>query len=333
MKRALIVGVDHYPDQPLAGCVADAEAMAGLLKRNADGSPNWTVSLITSHNNAPLSVTRPRLREHLSRLFDNSRDFDLLFFFSGHGAATRWGTEFVTQDAVRDSLGVSMDDLLTLANNSPARSVTLILDCCFSGAAGNPTSLQDGGTAEAFRLNRALLREGVTVLAASRPTEPSLETMGHGIFTRVLLEGLEGGATDQLGNVTALSLYAYASPYFNAWHQQPTFKSHVTKPTLLRTGPAWIDAALLRRLPEHFPTADSRVRLTPEHEGEGRPLPPGNPGTPEQQQFDYLGMLRNANLATSDNALPFYWVALQGKDVYLTPLGKYFWRLAAQGTL
>ena len=42
MKRALIVGVDHYPDQRPARCVADA-AVAGLLKRNADGSSEWTV--------------------------------------------------------------------------------------------------------------------------------------------------------------------------------------------------------------------------------------------------------------------------------------------------
>ena len=333
MKRALVVGVDHYAQGPLTGCVADAKAIASLLRRNSDGSPNWSVNLVTSHIDNFTSVTRPQLREHLSRLFDNCRDCDLLFFFSGHGASTLWGTEFVTQDAVADSLGVSMDDLVTLANNSPARSVTLILDCCFSGAAGNLAALQEGSTADAFRLSRALLREGVTVLAASRPTEPSLEAGGHGAFTRILLEGLEGGASDHLGHVTTLSLYAYASPYFDAWHQQPTFKSHVTKPTLLRMGPPWIDASLLRQLPEHFATADGRLRLTPEHEGAGRPLPPGEPGTPEQRQFDYLGLLRNANLATSDNNQAFYWVAMAGREVYLTPLGKYFWRLAARGAL
>ncbi|HEX6520255.1 MAG TPA: caspase family protein [Streptosporangiaceae bacterium] len=332
MKRALIVGVDHYASAPLTGCVADATAIAGLLKRNSDESPNWSVNLVTSAAGNPGLVTRSSLRGHLSRLFDNSRDCDLLFFFSGHGASTLWGTEFVTQDAHAGSLGVSMDDLLTLANNSTAHSVTLILDCCFSGAAGNPTVLQDASAASAFRLSRALLREGVTVLAASGPMEVSVEEGGHGAFTRVLLEGLEGGASDHLGYVTTLSLYSYASPYFDAWRQQPTFKSHVTRPTLLRTGPPWIDVKLLRRLPEHFATADSRIRLTPAHEGAGRPLPAGT-GSDEQRQFDYLGLLRNANLATSDNSVAFYWVAMEGGDVYLTPLGKYFWRLADRGAL
>jgi len=333
MKRALIVGVDHYVEFPLSGCVADAGAMASALRRNSDGSRNWDVNLITSQAGDYMTVTRARLREHLSRLFGNSRDCDLVFFFAGHGASTPWGMEFVTQDAVPDSMGVSVDDLLTLANNSPARSVTLILDCCFSGAAGSPIVLQDHGTAEAFRLSRALLREGVTVLAATRPTEPAAEIAGHGAFTSVLVEGLQGGASDHLGRVTAQSLYTFASPYFDAWQQRPTFKSHITEPTLLRAGPPWIDVKLLRELPDHFETADARLRLTPDHEGIGRPLPTEDVGTPEQRQFDYLGRLRNANLATSDENRAFYWVALEGGYVYLTPLGQYFWRLAAEGAL
>ena len=40
MRRALIVGVDHYGDYPLSGCIADAQALAGILRRNSDGSRN-----------------------------------------------------------------------------------------------------------------------------------------------------------------------------------------------------------------------------------------------------------------------------------------------------
>ncbi len=41
MNRALIVGVDNYPDSPLDGCVNDAEQMTEVLSKNADGSPNF----------------------------------------------------------------------------------------------------------------------------------------------------------------------------------------------------------------------------------------------------------------------------------------------------
>lgn len=333
MKRALLVGVDDYPSLgSLTGCVADATALRELLARHADGTPNWRTELITS-DAGPHAVTRDRLRGVLTALFRNARDADLLFFFAGHGAQTPWGADLVTQDAVSDSLGVSMNDLVTLANDSPARSVTLLLDCCFSGDTGNTPGLQTAGVAESFRLNKAVLRENVTVMAASRGTEVSQEAVGHGAFTRILLDGLEGGATDHRGNVTALSLYGYISAAFDAWEQRPVLKTYLTEPVVLRVGPPWLDPELLRALPEHFATEDYRLQLSPAHEGDGRPLPPNDPGTLEQQQFDYLGRLRNANLVTTDDKRDHYWVAMESGHVYLTSLGRYFWRLAARELL
>lgn len=332
MKRALVVGIDDYPDDPLTGCVADADAVGAALEGNADGSPNFSVQRMTGGpGDAP--ITRSALRGAIRDLFQNSKDTDVLFFFAGHGEPTVWGAELVTQDAEEHSAGVSMNDLIGIANSSPARSVTLVLDCCFSGDTGDVQGVQTGAVAEAFRLGLTVLRENVTVLAASRPTQASAESDGHGEFTRVLLDGLHGGATDHLGRVTALSLYAFASPVFSGWEQRPMLKAHLTEPVVLRAGPPWLDPAMLRELPRHFPAADARVPLTPAHEGERTgPLRTGE-GTPEQQQFDYFGRLRNANLVTTDDRCDHYWVAMNGGDVYLTPLGQYFWRLAAKKVL
>jgi hypothetical protein len=333
VKRALLVGIDDYPTaRSLSGCVADATALRDLLARHADDSPNWRTELITSEARLT-AVTRDNLRRALTELFANARDADLLFFFAGHGAQTPWGADLVTQDAVEHSLGLSMNDLVTLANDSPARSVTILLDCCFSGDTGNTPGLQAAGVAEAFRLNKALVRENVTIMAASRGTETSQEVAGHGAFTRILLDGLEGGATDHRGNVTALSLYGYVSPAFDAWEQRPVLKTYLTEPVVLRVGPPWLDPDLLRQLPRHFSTENHQLQLSPAHEGEDRPLPPDNPGTAEQQQFDYLGRLRNANLVTTNNKRDHYWVAMEGGYVYLTGLGRYFWRLAARELL
>jgi len=334
MKRAVLVGIDHYPSAgSLSGCVADATAMNELLVKNHDGIPNWTTKLITSQAGR-VTITRDSLRRALTtNLFANSRDLDLLFFFAGHGAKTPWGADLVTQDATPDSYGVSMNDLLTLANDSPARSVTILLDCCFSGDMGNMPGIQAAGVAETFRIDKTVLRENVTIMAASRSTEVSQESGGHGEFTRVLLDGLEGGATDHQGKVTALSLYGYISPAFDAFQQRPVLKTYLTGPVVLRVGPPWIDPAMLQQLTSHFPTEQYRLQLTPAHEGDNRPLPPGNPGTAEQQEFDYLGRLRNANLVTTDSKRDHYWVAMENGHVYLTPLGRYFWRLAKRNLL
>ncbi|MEX2553527.1 MAG: caspase family protein [Actinomycetota bacterium] len=333
MKRALLVGVDEYPTlSSLTGCVSDATALDELLARNSDGSPNWHTELLTG-NALTISVTRDSLRHALLDLFSNARDAHLLFFFAGHGALTPWGADLVTQDAAPNSLGVSMNDLITLANDSPALTVTLLLDCCFSGDAGNSPAFQTSGVADSFRLGRVVLRENVTVMAASRATEVAAEVGDHGAFTRVLLDGLEGGATDHRGNVTALSLYGYVSAAFGAWDQRPVLKAYLIDPPVLRVGPPWLDPELLRRLPDHFPTENHRLQLTPAHEGDGRPLADGEAGTFEQQQFDYLGRLRNANLVTTDNRRDHYWVAMENGFVYLTSLGRYFWRLASRGLL
>ena len=41
MRKALVVGIDDYPNAPLTGCVNDAEKIAALLKTNGDGKPNF----------------------------------------------------------------------------------------------------------------------------------------------------------------------------------------------------------------------------------------------------------------------------------------------------
>lgn len=329
MKRALLVGIDDYQSSPLQGCVADAKSMATLLERHADGGVNFNVRIATSDKE---HVDRGRLRTILRELFDNSRNAELLFYFAGHGAQTPWGAELVTQDYSSNSLGVSMNDVLTLANESPASEVVIILDCCFSGDLGNIPGLQPLGLSEAFSAGRAILREGVTLLAASQATEASAEAGGHGAFTRLLLEGLEGAAADHLGQVSALSLYAFASRAFGAWEQRPTFKSHVAQTSALRVCDPAIDPKLLRRLPEYFATADARYTMSPGHEGT-RPIPSGGKPTPEQAAFDYFKELRNASLLTTDNSKDLYFVALASEDVYLTRLGRYFWQLAHEGKL
>jgi len=327
LRRALIIGIDDYQVSPLTGCVADAQGMASLLARHQGGGRNYDVRVVTSDT---ATINRQDLRTCLAELFEHARDAPILFFFAGHGAQTPWGVELVTQDCARHSLGVSMNDIITLANDSPAREVTVILDCCFSGDVANLPGLQAAAVAQAFRLDRAVLGENVTVLAASRATQPSAEIPGggQGAFTQLLLEGLDGAAADHLGEVTPLSLYAFASRAFGAWEQRPVFKSHVSQASALRVCHPALDAELLRQLPVYFPTADARVAMSPAHEGEGRPLAEGAPRTAEQTAFDYFKQLRNASLLTTDDDEDLYFAALESHEVYLTAMGRYFWKLA-----
>ncbi|MEO6381118.1 MAG: caspase family protein [Nitrobacter sp.] len=46
--RALVIGIDDYPDSPLEGCVNDARAVGTLLATHANGDPNFSVIPLTS---------------------------------------------------------------------------------------------------------------------------------------------------------------------------------------------------------------------------------------------------------------------------------------------
>ncbi len=182
MRRALIVGFDAYPASPLAGCVNDALAVETLLARNEDGSPNFTCEMLTAPPRSipPKVITKANLRGKLKHLFADEADVALLYF-SGHGTENNLGGYLVTPDAEEYDEGVPMEQVITLANASKAREVVIILDCCHSGALGNPPVLSN---------QMAIVREGVAVLTASRATQVSVELVptGKGLFTSILCE-------------------------------------------------------------------------------------------------------------------------------------------------
>src|SRR5215471_6175463 len=199
MKRALLVGIDAYPSSPLSGCVNDAHAMHDLLQCNDDASPNFDCKLLVAPSQA---VTQAVLLTHLERLFARPADV-ALFYFSGHGTVDSRGAHLSTQSG-----GVSITDVLTLAAQNSVREVVIVLDCCFSGALGSVPAIDD-------KAELALLREGLSILTASRPDEPSEELSGEGdalprgLFTSLVCDALAGGAADVIGDVTVAGVYAY----------------------------------------------------------------------------------------------------------------------------
>ena len=78
MRKALVVGINKYPDVPLDCCVNDAKAVAKLLKTNEDGSDNFEVVLALD------VMKKTELMSHIKELFSNDSEIALLYF-SGHG--------------------------------------------------------------------------------------------------------------------------------------------------------------------------------------------------------------------------------------------------------
>ncbi len=314
MRRALCVGIDEYQGAPLQGCVNDAIRVADILQKNHDESPNFDVRTLLSPIGSGLSVvTRTTLRQALERLFRDKADVVLLHF-SGHGTVNNLDGYLVTQDAKTYDEGVAMGDVLKLANDSPATEVVILLDCCFSGNLGNPPAVDN---------RRALLREGISILTASRGDQPSVETGGGGLFTSLVVDALEGGAADMLGNVTAPGVYAHVEAALGAWDQRPLFKSHISQVTPLRCCTPPVDRSLLRKLPTLFPLPAEDRPLDPSYE----PTSP-NPDLANVTAFTDLQMLSRVHLVTAVGTLHMYDAAMQSKACRLTPSGRYYWRLA-----
>jgi hypothetical protein len=320
-KRALLVGINDYDNiSPLSGCVADAEAMATVLARHANGDVNFDCRVLTSPGK--YALTRSFLRQQWTELFQDF-DGDTIFYFSGHGTPTDLGGYLVTQEGTLTDPGLPMNDVVTLANKSRARSVLVILDCCFSGSAGNPANIQAGNLD-----NMAQLREGVTVLAASRPTEVSMELGGHGVFTNLVVGALKGGAADVRGRVSAASIYAYAEAALGSWHQRPLYKSHAAGLDPVRYCEPRVPDALIRELPTFFTTDDYEFQLDMTYEEtSGAAIPT------HVEMFRKLKLLQIAGLIQPKVGHDLYWSAERSGSVILTPLGQFHRQLAVDGRI
>ena len=316
-RRALVVGIDDYPGAPLAGCVNDANALAALLKTHEDGSPNFALKTITQPSQR---ITRATLRSALSKLFSDHDEADVaLFYFSGHGTENNLGGYIVTPDASQYDAGVSLVEVLTLANRSKARECVIILDSCHSGHLGAVPAIDN---------EQAHLREGVSILTASRAAQEAVESGGRGLFTELVCGALDGGAADVLGDTTVAGVYAYVDQALGPWDQRPLFKASLSKLVSLRSNRLSVSLDILRQLPAWFPTADHLFPLDPSYEPDAEPQDPDH-----QEVFSHLQRCRASKLVEPVGEEHMYFAAMNRTTCRLTPLGVHYWRLAQSGRI
>ena len=55
------------------------------------------------------------------------------------------------------------------------------------------------------------------MLTAALPSQQAIEEKGHGIFTSLLAEALNGAASDLLGQVTPGAIYHYVDQALGSW--------------------------------------------------------------------------------------------------------------------
>ncbi len=312
LRRALLVGVEQYPNGILPGCVVDAQNLERLLKVNEDGSPNFACKVLTF---PPLDATRDVLLRQLFELFRDGAEV-VLFAFSGHGYLDKRGGYLVLPDHKEHDYGISMADVLALANKSRAKEVFVLLDCCHAGAFGEPPALI---------VELALLREGISILAATDRRDVAVGDRRGGRFTSLICDGLEGGAADTLGKVTAANLFAYVDEVFGPWDQRPNFKSNVSNFTPLRRCKPKAPLEGIRNLALWFPSPDHEFALSPEYEASDE-----RAQGDKVKVLDSFRRLRDVGILVPVTHVHLFDAAKESGKCRLTALGKYYWRLAKE---
>ena len=316
MRKALVVGIDNYSQCPLRGCCNDADEVAKLLSCNDDGSPNFAVKLQKNIS------TKAILRKHIEECFSGDADV-ALFYYSGHGHIDNVGGYLVTPDFTNYDYGVSLQDVLNIANASRCKDKIIILDSCHSGFMG---SISTAGQ------STAVINEGVTILTASRSIEASVEINGHGLFTSLLIEALCGGAADITGYITPGGIYAYIDKALGPWEQRPVFKTNVTRFTPLRKVTPQVDISIIRRICTYFPSEDAEMPIDPSFEPTNSLdvmheviHPYANPDN--TKIFSDLQKLEGIGLVVPVGEEHMYFAAMRSKTCALTSIGKQYWRL------
>jgi hypothetical protein len=324
MRKALIVGVNYYEyGNPLFGCVDDAHAVKAVLERHGDGSINFDVQLFTGTGPSD-TVTRSQIKDYIEKLFVDDSEI-ALFYFAGHGHIESSGGYLLASDSSRGDEGVSLTEILALANNSKARNKIIILDSCHSGIAGTPPNSADN----------AILSEGLTILTASTQDQYATEENGRGVFTALLVDALNGVAANLLGDITPGSIYAYIDQSLGAWEQRPVFKTNVKSFVSLRKVQPNIQLDDLRRITEFFPTAGYEFPLDPTFEPEmkGRSEGMPDPDPENTRKFAILQKLNRVNLVVPVDAPHMWHAAMESKACKLTVLGEHYRRLIERGRI
>ncbi|MCK9896055.1 caspase domain-containing protein [Frankia sp. AgB32] len=316
MKRALLVGVDEYDLFPsLTGCCNDVRALEPLLRRNENEEPNFSCNILTSDRG---QVTRDNLLANLRKLLNPAGSVALLYF-AGHGYRQDNDVDLVTSDGTEKSPGVALSQVLSIVQSSRVPEIVLILDACFSGAAGGVPQL---GSAS------STLRPGVSILSASQDGEAAGERGGRGVFSSYLEDALRGGAADLLGRVTVAGVYAYLSEMFGPWDQRPTFKANIDQLHELRQTRPDISRPRLRELAALFPRPDYHLPLDPSYEPTEEPRDLGH-----EADFALLQAARAVKLVEPVSEEHLYFAALHSTACRLTRTGQHYWKLAREGRL
>ncbi|AZQ64001.1 CHAT domain-containing protein [Flammeovirga pectinis] len=238
----LVVGVNTYKNANynLNFAVADATSFSQAIVSSSSKIFKNTYHKTILNTEA----TRSNIINAFDEIKSKATPNDLfIFYFAGHGAIINssdfhliltdvtqiYGNENITSKAL------TAKELQKKCAEIQAQKQLVILDACHSGEAVN--SFKSRGFAEEKAITQLARSTGATLIASTTSTQFASEfsSLGHGIFTYALLEGLNGNAdtVSKDGKVTVKELESYLNDIlplltekYRGKHQYPTSWSY-----------------------------------------------------------------------------------------------------------
>ncbi len=207
---AVVLGVERYKALPDARF---AERDAALMRRYAVEAMGVNDDVEHLYERTGADVTSGELRKLFGETGWLARrvtaNTDLVIYWAGHGApdAARrapYLLPFDADPAFVAETGFALGELYDRVARLPARSITIILDACFSGLTRDGQTLAAGTRPTVLSIEHpALVRRQMGVITASRGAQPAgdLPDARHGLLTYWVARGLRGEA-DSDGNHT-----------------------------------------------------------------------------------------------------------------------------------
>jgi hypothetical protein len=209
-RYAVLIGSSQFPDEPkllpLRAPENDVDGLYEILKPKDLG--NFTeISVLKNKSSHEAEIAI------LSVLSQAEKNDLVVIYYSGHGKLDPAGRLHLamanTRLNVLGATSIPVSRIRDFVDNSPSNKVVLILDCCYSGAAGGVFargSLDD-------QLQLASGGRGTYIMTASTAIQIAQEKPDdqYGLFTKKIIEGIRSGKADlnEDGNVTMDELYSY----------------------------------------------------------------------------------------------------------------------------
>jgi WD40 repeat protein len=195
----LSIGINKYQNENLTLTYArpDARAFAEFINKNAGKLFNKIHSFTLFDGNA----TRENILSAIDEIGSTMKKEDVfIFFYAGHGSTDNGIFYFITseitgmyqENKLKDALRVN--ELQEKFKLLPALKQVVFVDACHSGSSVETLAMR--GASEEKALAQLSRSSGIHVMASSESEQQSAEikSLGHGVFTYVLLEALNGKA-------------------------------------------------------------------------------------------------------------------------------------------